>query len=99
MPVGSVFTQQQRGPFVEVFDLFGQLQRQPGLEGDVFGQVWVIQLSSGPQLEGFLGCGEQRVGVRFAPGAAGVPVTEPGQPGPAEPLHNVRIGIAGGEEL
>jgi hypothetical protein len=52
------FTQQQRGPFVEVFDLLGQLQRQPGLEGDVLGQIGVIQLTAGPQLEGFLGCGE-----------------------------------------
>ena len=37
--------------------------------------------------------------MRFAPGAAGVPVTEPGQPGPAEPFHHMRIGISGGEEL
>ena len=48
------FTQQQRGPFVEVFDLFGQLQCQSGLDGDVFGQVGVVQLAAGPQLEGLL---------------------------------------------
>ena len=41
------FTQQQRGPFVEVFDLFGQLQRQPGLEGDVLGAGRTIQGPSG----------------------------------------------------
>jgi hypothetical protein len=60
------FPQQQRGPFVEVLDLLGQLQRQPGLEGDVLGQVGVIQLTAGPQFEGLVGGGEQRVGVRFA---------------------------------
>ena len=49
------FTQQQRGPFVEIFDLLGQLQRQPGLDGDVFGKVGVVQLTAGPQLEGLVG--------------------------------------------
>ena len=81
------FTQQQRGPFVEVVDLLGRLQRQPGLEGDVFGQVWVIKLLS-TTTEGF-GRGEQRDRRGVAPGAARVPVTENRVSRPAEPLHRM----------
>ena len=99
MPARVGVLEQHCGAFVEVFDLLGQLQRQPGLDRDVLGQVGVVQLAAGPQLEGLLGCGEQCVGVWLAPGAAGVPVAEPGQPGPAEPFHHMRVGIAGGEEL
>ena len=58
--------EQQCGAFVEVFDLLGQLQRQPGLDGDVLGQVGVVQLTAGPQFQGLIGGGEQRVGVRLA---------------------------------
>src|SRR5215207_11280268 len=73
--------QQHGSAFVEVFDLLGQLQRQPGLERDVFGQIGIVQLTADPQLQGLAGGGEQRVGLWLAPGAAGVPVAEPGQPG------------------
>ena len=62
-------SQQQSSALVELFDLLGELQREPGLDRDVLGQVGIVQLAFGPQLEGLVGGGEQRVGPAVRPQA------------------------------
>lgn len=51
-----------------------------------------------PQLGARNRCGEQLLGHRLPIRAAGVPVQEAGQPGPAEAAAGVRVGVSGGEE-
>jgi hypothetical protein len=60
---------------------------------------WGIPAHRRTTTGGFLGLRRVRRRRAARPRRRGVPVAEPGQPGPAEPLHHVRIGIAGGEEL
>ena len=47
---------QERGALVEVFQFLGQVQRQTRLNGDVIGEIGVIQFGARPQLKG-LGSG------------------------------------------
>lgn len=72
--------EQERGAFAEFLDFLGELQREPDFDRDVFV----------PQLECFGGGLKQADGLRLAPGAAGMPVAEAGQPRAAEPFDGVR---------
>jgi len=51
--------EQQRGALVEVFDLLGQLQRQPGLDRDVLTSSTTSDPVAGPRLLGYAGMGRQ----------------------------------------
>ena len=82
MPAGVGLVEQQRGAFVEVFDLLGELQRQPGLDRDVFGQIGVVQLAVFPQLQGLGRGGQYRVGVAVRPMRRGSAGSRTGRAGP-----------------
>ena len=86
-----------RDPLLELVDLGGELQGKSCFDGDVVGQVAVVDVI-GPQRECLIGDVQQPVGVGLAPGAAGVPPEELDQPAPAKPAQRVRIGVAGGQE-
>lgn len=93
----GVVGEQSADALVELVEFCGEVQRQAGFDGDVLGQVRVIQLVT-PGLEGF-GCdGQQLLGFGLAPGAAGVAVEESGQAGSAEAEDLVRVGVVGQEQ-
>ncbi|ALG07564.1 hypothetical protein [Kibdelosporangium phytohabitans] len=75
--------------FVEIFDLDGEVQGQLCFQGDVVGQVRVLEFV-GPERERFVGRCEQPVGVGSAPGAAGMAMQEPCDECPARPSYLVR---------
>jgi hypothetical protein len=69
-----------------------------GLDGDVGGQLGEVDSGVGarsPQLQRFLGGGQQHGGVVLAPGAARVADQKAGQAGMAEPDQAIGVGVAG----
>jgi hypothetical protein len=86
----------QRAPF-QVADLDGDRQRQARFDGDVVGQLGVVDVVF-PQGQRLGGGIRQRGGVGVAPGAVGVAPDEPGQPGAAQPPQRVRMGVSGSQE-
>jgi hypothetical protein len=76
---------------VEFVNLLGQLEREACLDRDVVGQVGEGQVVVTPQIQSGSGGGQERLGVGLTPGAAGVSVDEPDQPGASDPLEGVRI--------
>jgi hypothetical protein len=78
---------------VELFELVGQPKSEACLDGDVLDQVGEGQFVVAP-LQACYGRGEQPVGHRLVKGAAGV-AEESGQPGPAQRLDGVRVGVIG----
>ncbi len=96
-PVGVAFADQHGDAFVDLLDLLGERQRQPGFDGDVLGEVGKGEVV-GPQVEAGRAAARISSARALPERAAGVPVEEPGEPGSAEPTHGVWVGITGGQE-
>jgi hypothetical protein len=85
----------ERGdPVLEGVDLVAEPADQPGFGGDVLGQLGEVDRAGRPEPQRLGGRGEQLVGLVLPPHAAAAADQQPGQPGPAEPLQRMRIGVA-----
>ena len=73
-------------------DFGGQGQGQPGLDGDIVGQLTEIELVA-PDGQRFIGRRQQTDGLVIAEMAVGMVVQESTEASPADPAAQVGIGI------
>jgi hypothetical protein len=79
-PSTATASASERGAFVKLLELLGDLQRKPEHDRDGVGEAGMVQVGPGPQLEGLGRGGQQLLGLRLNRSKQG----DLGQPGAVE---------------